>query len=87
MTASPIIFPKSKDGLTTSDISLLSVSGISRCPSHLASAVAENALKMDTVFLKFGEAPPPESRAAANAGFSAPRPVIEVRGKCGECPE
>jgi len=24
-------------------------------------------------------------RAAANAGFSAPRPVIEVRGTCGEC--
>jgi Fur family transcriptional regulator, zinc uptake regulator len=24
-------------------------------------------------------------RAAAKAGFSAPRPVIEVRGKCGEC--
>jgi Fur family zinc uptake transcriptional regulator len=23
--------------------------------------------------------------AAKNAGFSAPRPVIEVRGKCGEC--
>ena len=24
-------------------------------------------------------------KAAASAGFSAPRPVIEVRGKCGEC--
>jgi Fur family zinc uptake transcriptional regulator len=24
-------------------------------------------------------------KAAANAGFSAPRPVIEVRGTCGEC--
>ena len=24
-------------------------------------------------------------KAATNAGFSAPRPVIEVRGKCGEC--
>ena len=24
-------------------------------------------------------------KAAKNAGFSAPRPVIEVRGKCGEC--
>jgi Fur family zinc uptake transcriptional regulator len=24
-------------------------------------------------------------RAAASAGFSAPRPVIEVRGTCGEC--
>jgi len=24
-------------------------------------------------------------KAAAGAGFSAPRPVIEVRGKCGEC--
>ena len=24
-------------------------------------------------------------KAAANAGFSAPRPVIEVRGKCGDC--
>src|SRR3954449_8499635 len=24
-------------------------------------------------------------KAAANAGFSASRPVIEVRGKCGEC--
>ena len=24
-------------------------------------------------------------RAAAKAGFSAPRPVIEVRGKCGDC--
>ena len=24
-------------------------------------------------------------RAATNAGFSAPRPVIEVRGTCGEC--
>jgi len=23
--------------------------------------------------------------AAADAGFSAPRPVIEVRGKCGDC--
>ena len=23
--------------------------------------------------------------AAENAGFSGPRPVIEVRGKCGEC--
>ena len=23
--------------------------------------------------------------AAASAGFSAPRPVVEVRGKCGEC--
>ena len=23
--------------------------------------------------------------AAKHAGFSAPRPVIEVRGKCGEC--
>ncbi|HVM22500.1 MAG TPA: transcriptional repressor [Sphingomicrobium sp.] len=23
--------------------------------------------------------------AAANAGFTAPRPVIEVRGKCGDC--
>jgi Fur family transcriptional regulator, zinc uptake regulator len=23
--------------------------------------------------------------AAKNAGFSAPRPVIEVRGKCGDC--
>ena len=26
-------------------------------------------------------------KAAANAGFSAPRPVIEVRGTCGECEE
>ena len=26
-------------------------------------------------------------RAAKNAGFSAPRPVIEVRGTCGECDE
>ena len=26
-------------------------------------------------------------KAAANAGFSAPRPVIEVRGTCGECDE
>ncbi len=25
--------------------------------------------------------------AARNAGFSAPRPVIEVRGTCGECEE
>jgi Fur family zinc uptake transcriptional regulator len=25
--------------------------------------------------------------AATDAGFSAPRPVIEVRGKCGECGE
>ena len=25
--------------------------------------------------------------AAKHAGFSAPRPVIEVRGKCGECAE
>lgn len=25
--------------------------------------------------------------AAANAGFSAPRPVIEVRGTCGDCSE
>ena len=25
--------------------------------------------------------------AAADAGFSAPRPVIEVRGKCGDCGE
>jgi Fur family zinc uptake transcriptional regulator len=25
--------------------------------------------------------------AAEHAGFSAPRPVIEVRGKCGECAE
>jgi Fur family zinc uptake transcriptional regulator len=25
--------------------------------------------------------------AAAKAGFSAPRPVIEVRGTCGECEE
>jgi Fur family zinc uptake transcriptional regulator len=24
-------------------------------------------------------------KAAANAGFSAPRPVIEVRGRCGAC--
>ena len=24
-------------------------------------------------------------KAAANAGFSAPRPVIEVRGTCGDC--
>jgi Fur family zinc uptake transcriptional regulator len=24
-------------------------------------------------------------KAAAGAGFSAPRPVIEVRGKCGDC--
>ena len=24
-------------------------------------------------------------KAASNAGFSAPRPVIEVRGTCGEC--
>jgi Fur family transcriptional regulator, zinc uptake regulator len=24
-------------------------------------------------------------KAASQAGFSAPRPVIEVRGKCGEC--
>ncbi len=24
-------------------------------------------------------------KAAANAGFSAPRPMIEVRGTCGEC--
>jgi Fur family zinc uptake transcriptional regulator len=24
-------------------------------------------------------------KAAASAGFSAPRPVIEVRGKCGDC--
>ena len=24
-------------------------------------------------------------KAAANAGFSAPRPMIEVRGKCGDC--
>ena len=24
-------------------------------------------------------------KAAASAGFSAPRPVIEVRGTCGEC--
>ena len=24
-------------------------------------------------------------KAAANAGFSAPRPVIEVRGKCADC--
>ena len=24
-------------------------------------------------------------KAATNAGFSAPRPVIEVRGTCGEC--
>jgi Fur family zinc uptake transcriptional regulator len=24
-------------------------------------------------------------KAAANAGFSASRPVIEVRGKCGDC--
>ena len=24
-------------------------------------------------------------QAAKSAGFSAPRPVIEVRGKCGEC--
>jgi Fur family zinc uptake transcriptional regulator len=24
-------------------------------------------------------------KAASNAGFSAPRPVIEVRGKCGDC--
>jgi Fur family transcriptional regulator, zinc uptake regulator len=24
-------------------------------------------------------------KAASEAGFSAPRPVIEVRGKCGEC--
>lgn len=24
-------------------------------------------------------------KAAENAGFSAPRPVIEVRGTCGEC--
>ena len=24
-------------------------------------------------------------KAAANAGFSAPRPLIEVRGTCGEC--
>jgi Fur family zinc uptake transcriptional regulator len=24
-------------------------------------------------------------KAASNAGFSAPRPMIEVRGKCGEC--
>jgi Fur family transcriptional regulator, zinc uptake regulator len=24
-------------------------------------------------------------KAAVTAGFSAPRPVIEVRGKCGEC--
>ena len=24
-------------------------------------------------------------KAASNAGFSAPRPVIEVRGKCGAC--
>jgi Fur family zinc uptake transcriptional regulator len=26
-------------------------------------------------------------KAAASAGFSAPRPVIEVRGTCGECEE
>jgi Fur family zinc uptake transcriptional regulator len=26
-------------------------------------------------------------KAAAKAGFSAPRPVIEVRGTCGECEE
>ena len=26
-------------------------------------------------------------KAAARAGFSAPRPVIEVRGTCGECEE
>jgi Fur family transcriptional regulator, zinc uptake regulator len=26
-------------------------------------------------------------KAATNAGFSAPRPVIEVRGTCGECDE
>ena len=26
-------------------------------------------------------------KAAASAGFSAPRPVIEVRGKCGDCDE
>lgn len=26
-------------------------------------------------------------KAAKSAGFSAPRPVIEVRGKCGECEE
>jgi Fur family zinc uptake transcriptional regulator len=24
-------------------------------------------------------------KAASKAGFSAPRPVIEVRGKCGDC--
>lgn len=26
-------------------------------------------------------------KAAASAGFSAPRPVIEVRGTCGDCEE
>jgi Fur family zinc uptake transcriptional regulator len=26
-------------------------------------------------------------KAAADAGFSAPRPVIEVRGTCGDCEE
>jgi Fur family zinc uptake transcriptional regulator len=26
-------------------------------------------------------------KAAKNAGFSAPRPVIEVRGTCGDCEE
>jgi Fur family zinc uptake transcriptional regulator len=26
-------------------------------------------------------------KAAAKAGFSAPRPVVEVRGPCGECEE
>jgi Fur family zinc uptake transcriptional regulator len=25
--------------------------------------------------------------AAMSAGFSAPRPVIEVRGTCGDCAE
>jgi Fur family zinc uptake transcriptional regulator len=26
-------------------------------------------------------------KAAKDAGFSAPRPVIEVRGTCGDCEE